>query len=78
MAYKALPVHIRYKVIYSQGEFKNANALSRLTKDIEEQKLLLLLNKNDIFSEGLHDLGRTHLTEQNIDTADAPPVKLPH
>ena len=28
----------RYKVIYRKGEFNNADALSRLTKDIEEQK----------------------------------------
>ena len=28
----------RYKVIYRKGEFNNVDALSRLTKDIEEQK----------------------------------------
>ena len=45
----------------------------------QKQKLILLLNKNnDIFSEGLHDLGRTHLAEHTIETGDAPPVKLPH
>ena len=44
----------------------------------EKEKLLSLLNKNsDIFSEGLHDLGKTHLATHHIDTGDAQPVKLP-
>lgn len=29
------------------------------------------------FSEGLHDLGKTHLMTHHIDTGNAPPVKLP-
>ena len=49
--------------------------------DLNEQQkgqLREVLNKNsDIFSEGLHDLGKTHLTTHHIDTGDAPPVKLP-
>lgn len=32
---------------------------------------------SDVFSEGLHDLGRTHLATHKVDTGDAPPVKLP-
>ena len=46
--------------------------------DQQKQKLLSFLNSNsDIFSEGLHDLGRTHLVSHHIETKDAPPVKLP-
>ena len=44
----------------------------------QKQQLLSFLNRNvDIFSEGLHDLGKTHLATHHIDTGDAPPVKLP-
>ena len=47
--------------------------------DLEKKKLLQFLNANsDIFSEGLHDLGRTHLISHTINTGDAPPVKIPH
>ena len=47
--------------------------------DLEKEKLLQFLNANsDIFSEGLHDLGRTHLITHTINTGDAPPVKIPH
>ena len=44
----------------------------------QKQTLLNFLNKNDdLFSEGLHDLGRTTLQTHVIDTGDAPPVKMP-
>lgn len=46
--------------------------------DYQKKQLLDLLNKNrDIFSEGLHDLGCTHLQTHKIETGDAMPVKLP-
>lgn len=44
----------------------------------QKEKLLSFLHANsDIFSEGLHDLGKTHLVTHHVDTGDAPPVKLP-
>lgn len=44
----------------------------------EQQKLRLLdLLNNNIFSEVLHDLGRTHLQTHEIDTGNAKPVKPP-
>ena len=44
----------------------------------QKEDLLKLLHKNsDIFAEGLHDLGRTHLVTHKVHTGDSPPVKLP-
>ena len=44
----------------------------------QKEKLLSFLHANNgIFSEGLHDLGKTHLVQHHVDTGDAPPVKLP-
>ena len=46
----------------------------------EEQKtkLLKMLNENsDIFSEGMHDIGKTDLQVHEIDTGNAKPVRTP-
>ena len=51
---------------------------SDLNGDQKEKLLLLLRANSDVFSEGLHDLGKTHLVTHVVDTGDAPPVKLPH
>ena len=46
--------------------------------DLEKEKLQFLNANSDIFSEGLHDLGRIHLIIHTINTGVAPPVKIPH
>ena len=44
----------------------------------QKERLLHLLKKNeDVFSEGLHDLGCTNLQTHRIETSDAAPVRLP-
>ena len=44
----------------------------------QKQELLQFLERNnDLFSSGLHDLGKTNLQTHIIDTGDAPPVKMP-
>lgn len=50
---------------------------SDLNEQQKEKLLSFLHANNDIFSEGLHDLGKTHLVQHHVDTGDAPPVKLP-
>ena len=46
--------------------------------ETQKQKMQQLLKaNNDVFAEGLKDLGRTHLQRHEIHTGDAPPVKLP-
>ena len=47
----------------------------------EEQKQILhafLLQNKDVFTTGLHNLGKTHLLSHHIDTGDSPPVRTPH
>lgn len=46
-----------------------------LTDDQQHQLHNLLLEFQDIFSRGPHDLGRTGVTKHKINTGDAPPVR---
>ena len=38
----------------------------------------LLMECQDVFSRDAQDLGWTSLVQHSIDTADSPPIKLPH
>ena len=55
-------------------DFENSD----LTPDQKEILLHFLKQNKDVFTTGLHNLGRTHVQTHTIDTGDAPPVRLPH
>lgn len=52
-----------------------AHCKDKLSERELQQAKRLLLDFNDIFSKGDHDLGRTGLVKHRIDTGDAPPIK---